>query len=124
MDMIFNLLAPALVVLSFSTFAESNIYTLRSNEAFVYCVDVTSKYGIRSAVDCSLYASRTEIYDNGMMYYGNRCHVCRNNSTICGISTEEDLLRGTHYTKGKLDATKLYTCIMMSLVLAPCRIYG
>ena len=116
MDMIFNQLAIVLVVLSSSTFAESNTYSLRSNDAILHCVDVASKHAIRYAIDCSLHASRTEIYDNGMVYDGNRCHVCRSNITLCGISTEEVMLRGSHYTKGKLEATQQYTCIMTSLV--------
>ena len=113
--MILNRFALMLIMLLSSTFTESNIYSLRPNDVIIFCVDVTSRHEIRSAVDCSLHASRREIYDHGMVYDDNRCHICRSNTTICGMLTEEVLLRGPHYTKGKLENIEQYSCWLTDL---------
>ena len=75
----------------------------------IHCFDVTDEHVMRSVIECGLQASDTEIYDHGFVYDGSRCHICRSNSTKCGISTEEFLLPDPYYVKGIFEATKRRT---------------
>ena len=101
--------AQTLIFLITCKFAESNIYSLRLN-GVVSCINITDQLLITSAVGCGLQASRTEIYHHGFVYSDGHCHVCRSNITR-GLSNEEALWSGPHYTQGKFDATISYIII-------------
>ena len=109
------LIGLALILLIWSKFAESNTYSPRSNDAFLYCVNVADKHGIRSAVDCGLYASWSDIYSHGFVYDGGRCHMCRCNNAHCDMSSEEVLLKGPHHVKGERHDAKQTIFLPLSL---------
>ena len=107
-----------LLVLISSRVAESNIYSFKSTASAVSCINITDQHWIRSVVDCGLIAVRSAVYDQGFIYDGGHCHICRSDDThhvSCGISTDGVSVSSPHHIKGNIYVCNQHNSIIIYL---------
>ena len=67
---------------------------------YLNCIDLRD-ITPRSVIECALYASHLDHYDNSFAYHNGNCHVCRADSANCNVSPDEYRLAGPHFFKGE-----------------------
>ena len=77
-------------------------FKLGSPNVRLKCIESTADYGIRSAVECALWNSAMDYYENSFVYRNGKCHVCRTENMNCAALQTEMELVGPHYFRGKL----------------------